>query len=152
MSLDPHNDITASSRTCIPREGVLVPCTDGERGAWMHGEQGRADSLVGKDAVDGWLVVTSLEGRYAGSPYRMDETLVFMTTVWLSRTQWVVSRYRGLKAARTGHKRWVAIVRGRLAGDPRWCPWWRRGGQPSASPWPDAGGRADSGSRRCTPA
>ena len=48
----------------------------------------------------------------------MDETLVFMTGVWFSRTQWAVSRYRGLKAARTGHKRWATIVRKRLAGDP----------------------------------
>ena len=123
MSFDPYNDITESSKKCILREGVLVPCTYGEWNDWMDSEQGRADSLVGKDAINGWLVVTSSEGRYVGPPCKMDESLVFMTGVWLSRTQWVVSRYRSLKAGRTGHKRWATIVRKRLAGDPCWCPW-----------------------------
>ena len=120
MSYDPNEwklERTESWQKHILRDGVPVPCTHAEWITWMESEAGRRESAIGATEIDGVRVMTDFQGCFIGPAGKLDETLLFETCAVEGRSVAVLSRYRSLKAARIGHKRWVTVIRKELACD-----------------------------------
>ena len=117
MSFDPRFDITESLRKYILRDGVPVTFSRDEWRDWMDSEHGREESDIGGVDIDDVKVATWFNGCSVGPYVKLDESLLFQTSAMQGRSFVVLSRYRSLRSAKIGHKRWVTIMRKRLLGD-----------------------------------
>jgi len=117
MRYNPNEQIE-SQQKYILQGGVPVSCTCSEWEAWLDSENGRKESVIGNTKIvcaafggtESVHVLTTFCGCFCGPRWKRDETLLFITSATASRFQSVVSRWRSLKAARSGHRRWVTTM------------------------------------------